>query len=102
LLAGGVKKEEGLEYFLNKPWFFDTVKTVVCYGQCGEDFYNTITNNAKISTSLHKNFKDAVLYAKSISKNGDIVLLSPCCASFDEFNNFEHRGQVFKQIVNSF
>ncbi len=41
----------------------------------------------------------AVRYAREHAEAGDFVLLAPACASFDQFENFEHRGRVFKQIV---
>ena len=46
--------------------------------------------------------KDAVLKAKASAKEGDIILLSPACASFDEFINFEARGDFFRDMVNNF
>lgn len=45
------------------------------------------------------NLKDALNFAKDNAKSGDVVLLSPACASFDQFDNFEHRGDVFKKYV---
>ncbi len=44
---------------------------------------------------------DAVRAARREARPGDTVLLAPACASFDQFENFEHRGRVFKEIVNS-
>ncbi|MDZ7543373.1 UDP-N-acetylmuramoyl-L-alanine--D-glutamate ligase, partial [Clostridium perfringens] len=44
--------------------------------------------------------EEAVLKAKDLSNNGDVVTLSPACASFDMFANFEVRGNRFKEIVN--
>jgi len=44
--------------------------------------------------------EDAVLKAKELAKEGDIVTLSPACASFDMFPNFMIRGNKFKEIVN--
>lgn len=47
-------------------------------------------------------FEDAVRLARSLSRPGDAVLLSPACASWDMFENFEERGRVFKELVNAF
>ncbi len=46
-----------------------------------------------------EDFREAVLTASRMAGEGDIVLLSPACASFDRFRNFEERGNTFKQIV---
>jgi NADPH:quinone reductase-like Zn-dependent oxidoreductase len=46
-------------------------------------------------------FARAVKMAKELAEYGDIVLLSPACASFDMFRDYEHRGHVFKEIVNA-
>jgi UDP-N-acetylmuramoylalanine--D-glutamate ligase len=43
--------------------------------------------------------KDAVAMASRTASRGDVVLLSPACASFDWFDNYEHRGKIFKQLV---
>jgi UDP-N-acetylmuramoylalanine--D-glutamate ligase len=45
--------------------------------------------------------QEAVLAARQSAKRGEIVLLSPACASFDWFTNYEHRGRVFKETVLS-
>jgi UDP-N-acetylmuramoylalanine--D-glutamate ligase len=44
--------------------------------------------------------EEAVLTAQKLAKPGDVVLLSPACASFDWFNNYEHRGAVYKELVH--
>ncbi len=51
---------------------------------------------------LAPDFREAVEAARGIASDGDTVLLSPACASFDAFRNFEERGNIFKDIVNSF
>ena len=61
-----------------------------------------IRENIKNKTMAHiqPDLKSAVIYANSITHDG-IILLSPACASFDEFSGFEQRGTYFKQIVAS-
>lgn len=55
----------------------------------------------KVSTHIVKDMNEAVLKAKELSEKGDIITLSPACASFDMFPNFAVRGNKFKEIVNN-
>ena len=55
---------------------------------------------AQVSVFTEPDFKKAVLMASGMAKSGDTVLLSPACASFDAFPNFEARGRYFKEIVS--
>jgi UDP-N-acetylmuramoylalanine--D-glutamate ligase len=58
-------------------------------------------DKAKIPVIIEESFEMAVKQASALAKEGDVVLLSPACASFDAFPNFEIRGKTFKNIVNS-
>lgn len=55
-----------------------------------------------LKTFICRGFEEAVRKAHSIASEGDTVILSPACTSFDAFDNFEERGNAFKNIVNSF
>ena len=56
--------------------------------------------DAQLPILREDNFADAVRLAASHAKEGEMVLLSPACASFDAFDNFAHRGRTFIEIVN--
>ena len=58
--------------------------------------------NGRLPLLEDGDFEKAVLLAKEMAREGDIVLLSPACASFDAFQNFEERGERFRDIVNKF
>lgn len=58
--------------------------------------------NGMLPVYEYPDFTEAVLFAKSIAQKGDTVLLSPACASFDAFKNFEDRGNTFRRIVEHF
>lgn len=58
--------------------------------------------NGELPIHLKPNFTDAVICAREIAASGDIVLLSPACASFDAFPNFAVRGETFRRIVREF
>ena len=95
-IAGGVDK--GNDYKLNMDTVNEKVKALVCLGK----------DNTKLRDAFHKqiislletdNMKDAVESALKYSEAHDVVLLSPACASFDLFDNYEDRGEKFKEAV---
>ena len=95
-IVGGLDK--GNDYSCLKPLVKAKVKAIVCLGldntKILEDFSDLVPV-IKETTSA----SDAVNEAYYLGKTGDIVLLSPACASFDIFNNFEDRGMQFKRAV---
>ncbi|NTU89668.1 MAG: UDP-N-acetylmuramoyl-L-alanine--D-glutamate ligase [Actinobacteria bacterium] len=73
-------------------------KAVVCYGASRERFLAAFADSA-IEVLEGDHLVDALQVARAHACPGDVVLLSPACASFDEFNSFEHRGESFKTYV---
>jgi len=78
-------------------------KAVLLIGEAAPIIQAQLTGQAQLAgfppmTTVGK-LDTAVEYAHENAKPGDVVLLSPACASFDQFDNFEHRGRVFKQLV---
>ena len=95
-IAGGVDK--GNKYDLIMDEVNQKVKALVCLGKDNsklrEAFHNQIVNMLETD-----NIKDAVREAMNYAQAHDVVLLSPACASFDLFNNYEDRGEQFKKAV---
>lgn len=102
LIAGGYDKKipfDGFGKVLN-----ERVKKVVLVGATSEKIEADILKSDNYNDlPIYKmnDFKEAVYKAKEVAEKGDIVILSPACASFDMFKNFEERGNVFKGIVNN-
>lgn len=75
-------------------------KSVVCFGAAGPRFYEAF-RHAKLPVYRAQTLESAFDEALAHTESGDIVILSPACASFDEFSCFEERGEVFKALVAS-
>lgn len=97
LIAGG--SDKGLDFSLLKKLFREKVKKLVVVGETADKFYKTFYDVVPVTKAL--NFENAVEEAFRSSSKGDTVLLSPGCASYDMFRNFEERGNRFKEIVNN-
>jgi UDP-N-acetylmuramoylalanine--D-glutamate ligase len=96
LMMGGVDK--GNEYEVLDPLVKEKVKGLICLGTDNtklEQHFGPIVPQLFATDSL----EDAVLKAKEWAVDGDVVLLSPACASFDLFKNYEDRGDQFKNTV---
>ncbi|MDR2672194.1 MAG: UDP-N-acetylmuramoyl-L-alanine--D-glutamate ligase [Coriobacteriales bacterium] len=72
-------------------------KYAVCFGEAAARFYAALS--PAVPTKLARNLDDAFAQAVTLAQSGDVVLLSPACASFDEFASFEARGAAFKRLV---
>jgi UDP-N-acetylmuramoylalanine--D-glutamate ligase len=73
------------------------VKHVLLIGEASGKIAAAIANQFPMSRA--PSLEEAVRHAFAVSAPGDVVLLSPACASFDMFENYEHRGRTFKSAV---
>ena len=97
-IAGGVDK--GNDYSKLYEMVAKKVKSLICLGSDNSTIIEAFSDKVKSLYDTHS-IEQAVLVAYSIGKPGDIVLLSPACASFDLFENYEDRGNQFKKAVKS-
>ena len=95
-IVGGTDK--GNDYSSLLPLAKDKVKAMICMGLDNSKFHASFEG---VVPEIHDvtSAKDAVELAHKLAAAGDVVLLSPCCASFDLFKNYEDRGRQFKEAV---
>lgn len=103
LIAGGYDKHVSFEPLAREG--YKKIKHLVLLGLTKDkikaEFDKLQAENIIVPITLVDTFEDAVMACVEIAEQGDIVTLSPACASFDMFPNFEVRGNKFKEIVNS-
>ena len=97
LILGG--KDKGSDYSVLNDLLKQRVKRVYTIGAAAAKIESQIKGAAEIVRA--ETLENAIRRAADAAQPGDIVLLAPACASFDQFRNYEHRGKVFKQVVRS-
>ena len=95
-IVGGVDK--GNDYTALFPFVNEKVKAIICLGKDNETLFETFENMVDVIVETQY-MNEAVKIAYTIAAAGEAVLLSPACASFDLFENYEDRGYQFKSAV---
>ncbi len=98
-IAGG--QDKGNDYRSLVPLVKEKVHSMICLGVDNRKLLETFRGLVEVHKEV-RSTREAVEVARSFAKKGDTVLLSPACASFDLFNNFEDRGDQFRQLVQEF
>jgi len=96
LILGGVDK--GNDYGMLKDLVKNKVKGIVCLGKDNKRIHEAFEDDVEVIVNTFS-ANEAVQIAYHLAKKGDTVLLSPACASFDLFKNYEDRGNQFKKAV---
>lgn len=96
LLLGGVDK--GNDYDMLRDLVSQKVKAIICIGKDTSRIHDAFEDEVEVIVNS-ASMEDAVQIASHLAKKGDTVLLSPACASFDWFKNYEERGDKFKEAV---
>ena len=96
LLLGG--RHKGEPYTDLIPELARTGRAVIAYGEAGELIEQDLRGTVPL-TRLGDSFEEVMVTARKLARKGDIVLLSPACSSYDMFDNYEQRGNIFKQMA---
>jgi len=96
IILGG--SDKGEDYSILKPFLKNAAKSISLIGSSKDNMLKTFTD-LKITMNSFGDFSSAIKSAFDNASDGEYVLLSPSCASYDMFKNFEHRGDTFRQIV---
>jgi len=97
LILGG--KDKDSDYRVLAPLLRERVKTVITIGSAAEKIERQLDGVVKIESA--ETLARAVAFAQATAVAGDTVLLAPACSSFDQFENYEQRGRVFKELVTA-
>ena len=95
LLAGGRGKDISYDELFS---CCGLLKEIVCFGEEGENIFLSAKKHGK-NSMVFTTMSEATKHAIDVAEEGDYVVLSPACSSFDEFENYAERGERFKEIV---
>lgn len=98
LILGGIDKNDSDFKILEK--YKDQIVNIICYGESRVDIKNKL--NGIYNIEKIEKFEKAVIRSINLAKKEDCILLSPACASFDQFINYEQRGNYFKNIIKTY
>ena len=99
LIAGGYDKNSNYDELLEACK--SNVYALVLLGQTAQKIYDCAKNKGFNNINIVKDMEEAVQFSYKLAKDGDVVLLSPACASWDMYKSFEVRGNDFKDNVNN-
>jgi UDP-N-acetylmuramoylalanine--D-glutamate ligase len=97
LILGG--QDKGNDYEQIKALVIERVEKIYAIGSSAEKIFSFFHSLVKVE--IKQSIEDVISTVINEAREGDVVLLSPACASFDMFDNYEHRGEVFKKAVNN-
>ena len=92
-------KVKNLRYYKSQPWSFSGTLLFVLIGQTKEKIKEAAEKHGFHDIILCEDLKEAVKVCEEKAQPGDAVLLSPACASWGQFDNYEQRGRLFKEYV---
>ena len=99
LILGGVSKDAGFSSMINE--INQSVKNVLVYGQDSSKIVADFSGQIHCPIETFETLEQVVKNANKLANEKNLVLFSPACASFDMFENFEHRGDIFRGMVLS-
>ena len=94
-MLGGLDRKHSFDDLKD---YLKNTKLIVCYGET-KNRIKEFADKLNIDCYVHDNLEESVKTAYNLSDDGDVILLSPACASWDQYKDFESRGNEFKHIV---
>jgi UDP-N-acetylmuramoylalanine--D-glutamate ligase len=96
LILGGSKKETDFAEILPQ---LDRCRAIICQGEAGPTLFEYLRGAGWDASRLVADLNEAVAEAEAVARAGDVILLSPGCASFDQFAGYAERGEAFARLI---